>query len=194
MLKQLPIVALGRNLTQQEWEVVNSLDEAVNALFRARLHQAGLAKSSAERAHIRAVEEAHLNPRYRELLVTDLTGANPDVAHPLMEERRRLEQPMRDADAAKKRAADAHDDLDIERSVQTFGACFLAGEVNGFRLGLQVFATLMTQPDKWVLTPGTPATAVVATLLTDLGYCSEVVSKLMAEPEADTKAAPAAAS
>lgn len=179
----LTTVALSRNLTQQEWETVHAVEGAIDALHHERIHTAGEVLRTAEREHIQVVEQVNRNHRYQELLTsTAAEGATPEETKALWAELKELEAPIRRAHAAKVEVRNAFDDADVERTAQTLGACFLAGEINGFRLGIQAFATLLTQPNKWPLTPGTPATAVVTTLLTDLGYCSDVLAKLMAEP------------
>lgn len=109
-----------------------------------------------------------------------LTAARAEYAEHEAAGRTGLEWP----DPVRKRVNDAQDRLEQQEFAQMFAAGvsgFLAGQMQGFRLGLEVAASMATEPHKWSDT-GAPVHQVTR-LITDDQYLFTRLQHLMKEKE-----------
>jgi hypothetical protein len=172
---------LNRLLTIRQWAVVNEIENLVDGRFKDIVAAAGVAHDVADKAYIRTVAEVNANPRYQELLTKDTKSLSDAEYQTYTRDLAEFTERLRGAEKARLDAANKYDDLLSDQETAYAGTCLLAGEISGFRMGLEVFASMLANPRKWGITAERPAAAVMVELVTNDVQCLETIHQLMGD-------------
>lgn len=153
-------------MTLKRWHiptVARDLVDVEEDLIEASLNFAGKALSEASAAALLNLKLAD------QALAAAITDESATV------------QTRKAAFDARRSAQAALDDVDSDETLLAARTAFLTGEMTGFRLGLEVFASIMRTPEQWGIPADVPPATLLVALLTDDMQCSEAIAKALGQ-------------